>query len=130
MGRLELRRGQLEAARERLSTALELQQQLGDVTGLARTTAALADLYAMANRFEEAAALLDNSVALNFEKGSPIGLAFNRQALAALYDTTARGSGPQAEKLQGVLRQVENRLVQAESTLGRLLLPGESDARR
>jgi len=36
------------------------------------------------NRLSEAATLLADSSALNFEKGSPIGLAFNRRAFDAL----------------------------------------------
>ena len=72
-GRLELARGRTEAASQHLSAALRLQRELGDIIGLARSTAALADVLAMAGRLEEAAALLADSVALNFEKGSPIG---------------------------------------------------------
>lgn len=42
LGRLELRLGNLDAASRRLEDARQLQQQLGDSIGLARSTAALA----------------------------------------------------------------------------------------
>jgi tetratricopeptide (TPR) repeat protein len=125
MGRLELQRGQLQAAQERLSAALTLQQQIGDVTGLARSAAALADLFVRAGRPGEATALLADSIRLNFQKGSSIGLAFNRRAVDALTQAVAPGQGPGAEQLRRALHEVEGRLTQAESVLGRLVLPGE-----
>jgi tetratricopeptide (TPR) repeat protein len=126
MGRLELQRGQLQAAQERLSAAFEQQRQIGDVTGLARSTAALADLFVRAGQPGEAIALLANSIALNFQKGSPIGLAFNRRAFDALTQAAAQGQGVGAEQLRGALHEVESRLTQAEAVLGRLVLPGEA----
>ena len=126
MGRLELQRGQLPAAQERLAAALELQQQLGDVTGLARSTAALANLYVRTGQLGDAMALLANSITLNFEKGSPIGLAFNRRALDALANVAGQAHGPETESVRSALAEVESRLVQAESVLGRLVLPGEA----
>jgi tetratricopeptide (TPR) repeat protein len=129
MGRLELQRGQPAAAQERLSAALELQRQLGDVTGLARSTAALADLYGMTGRLGEAVALLADSITLNFEKGSPLGLAVNRRALEALAHAAAQAQGPGAERLQDAVAEVERRLVRAESVLGRVVLPGEDPGR-
>jgi tetratricopeptide (TPR) repeat protein len=125
MGRLELQRGQLQAAQERLSAALNLQQQLGDVTGLARSTAALADLCVRTDRLSDALALLADSITLNFEKGSPLGLAFNRRALDTLATTVARTQGPGVENVRNALTEVESRLAQAESIFGRLVLPGE-----
>ena len=126
MGRLELQRGQLQAAQERLAAAFDRQRQIGDVTGLARSAAALADLFVRAGRPGEAIALLADSIALNFEKGSPIGLAFNRRAFATLAQAAAQVHGPEAERLRGALHEVESRLTQAESVLGRLVLPGEA----
>jgi len=64
MGRLALQQGHLEAAQERLMAALTLQRQLGDVVGLARSTAALADLCMRAGQFDNAVALLANSITL------------------------------------------------------------------
>ena len=126
MGRLAIQHGKLEVAQERLTAALNLQQQLGDVTGLARSTAALADLCMLAGQFDDAVALLTNSITLNFEKGSPIGLAFNRQTLGALAKAATQAHSPSAEKLRGALADVEGRLAQAESVLGRVRLPGEA----
>jgi tetratricopeptide (TPR) repeat protein len=127
MGRLELQRGQHTAARERLSAALDLHRQLGDVIGLARSTAALANLCGMTGRLSEAVALLADSINLNFQKGSPLGLAVNRRALEALVRTAAQDQGPEAERLQSAVAEVERRLVQAESILGRMVLPGVED---
>ncbi len=126
IGRLELQRGQLPAAQERLAAALELQRQHGDVTGLARSTAALADLFVRAGRLGDAIALLTNSIALNSDKGSPIGLAFNRRALNVLAQATSQIRGPEAEQLRGAVAEVEHRLSQAEAVLGRVVLPGET----
>ena len=126
MGRLMLQQGNLKAAQERLTAALKLQQQLGDVAGLARSTAALADLCMMTGQLDDALALLADSIMLNVEKGSPIGLAFNRHTLGALTRAAAQTHDPGAERLRGALADLENRLVQAESVLGRVGLPGEA----
>ena len=126
MGRLALQQRHLEVAQERLMAARNLQQQLGDVAGLARSTAALADVCMLAGQFEHAVALLAHSITLNVDKGSPIGLAFNRQALGALTRAAAQASGPDAEQLRGAVADLENRLAQAESVLGRVGLPGEA----
>jgi tetratricopeptide (TPR) repeat protein len=124
-GRLELRRSRLEAAHQSLAAAIEMQQQIGDVTGLARSTAALADLYMAAGRLGDAAALLADSIALNVEKGSPIGLAFNRRTFDLLSRTAAQAHGVGSERLQSAIADVAGRLSQAEAALGRLVLPGE-----
>jgi tetratricopeptide (TPR) repeat protein len=124
MGRLALQQGYLEGAQERLMAALTLQRQLGDVAGLARSTAALAELCMRAGQFDNAIALLANSITLNVEKGSPIGLAFNRHTLGALAKAAAQAYGPGSAQLQGALADIEGRLAQAESVLGRVGLPG------
>ena len=129
MGRLELQRGQLQAAQEYLSAAFAQQRQIGDIIGLARSTAALGELCVRTGRLDEAVALLSESVTLNFEKGSPLGLAFNRRALDALVHATTQGHGPDTEKFRAALQEVEERLAHAEVVLGRLGLPGESDRR-
>lgn len=120
MGRLELKRGRLERAAERLSAAMQIQEGIGDVLGLARTTAALSEVLAASGRYREAFAVLGDSVALNLEKGSPIGLAFNRRALDALSRSAPAGAG-----VDEALKEVAGRLVDAESVLGRIVLPGE-----
>jgi tetratricopeptide (TPR) repeat protein len=128
MGRLALQQGHLEAAQERLTAALHLQQQLSDVSGLARSTAALADLCMLTGQLGDAVSLLADSIMLNGEKGSPIGLAFNRQTLGALARAVAQAQDPGAERLQGAVADLESRLAQAESILGRVGLPGEAGA--
>ena len=122
MGRLELRKGRLERARERLVEAVQLEEAIGDLVGLARSTAALSELLAASGRYQEALGVLGDSVSLNFEKGSPIGLAFNRRALDAL----AR-SASDAGQAGAALGEVERELAEAESVLGRMKLPGEAD---
>ncbi len=129
MARIELQRGQPAAAQERLSAALTLQRQLGDVIGLARSTAALADMYSRMGRLGEALSLLANSITLNFEKGSLVGLAVNRRALEGIVTAAAQAQGPEAERLQNAVAEVERRLGQAESVLGRVELPGGEGSR-
>jgi tetratricopeptide (TPR) repeat protein len=118
MGRLELGRGRLEAAQGRLLTALQLQKQLGDVTGLARTTGALAEVYIASHQLNEAARLLNDSVELNFEKGSPIGLGFNRRVLEMLQQAADEIQTMKTVTLRTTLREIEHRLTQAEAVLG------------
>jgi tetratricopeptide (TPR) repeat protein len=118
MGRLELRKGRLDRARERLAAAVEAEETLGDLVGLARSTAALSELLAQSGRLEDALTVLSDSITLNFEKGSPIGLAFNRRALDAL--TRVVGDSP-------TLGEARARLEVAENVLGRMKLPGEGD---
>ena len=124
MGRLALQRGELAVAQERLTAAFELQRQLGDVAGLARSTAALAELCMRAGQLDQAVALLAHSITLNFDKGSPIGLAFNRHTLGALTHAVAQAQGPETVELRDALADLEGRLTQAESVLGRVGLPG------
>ena len=83
-------------AQERLTAAFKLQRQLGDVAGLARSTAALADLCMRTGQLDQAVALLADSITLNVDKGSPIGLAFNRHTLGALTRAAAQAQGPDA----------------------------------
>jgi hypothetical protein len=98
------------------------------VPGLARSTAALADLCMRAGQLDNAVALLANSITLNLEKGSPIGLAFNRHTLGALTKAAAQAQGPDAMQLRDALADAEGRLAQAESVLGRVGLPGEASS--
>ncbi|TCO79272.1 hypothetical protein EV699_12050 [Plasticicumulans lactativorans] len=119
-GRLQLRQGQIEAARQALLTAAELQNTLGDVTGLARTTEALAELLTRTGQAEQAAAALGDSIALNVEKGSPIGLAFNRRALEALVAAGAHGRSAPGGTLEPLLDELQRRLNEAEAMLGRV----------
>ena len=123
MGRLELRKGRLDRAEARLKAAVEVEESLGDLVGLARSTAALSELLVATGRHGDALAVLGDSIALNHEKGSPIGLAFNRRALAAL---AARAEASPGEK--AAVAEVAQQLEEAEATLGRVALAGERDA--
>jgi tetratricopeptide (TPR) repeat protein len=123
MGRLELRKGRLDRAEARLTAAVEVEESLGDLVGLARSTAALSELLAATGRHGDALAVLGDSIALNHEKGSPIGLAFNRRALAALAARAAASPGEEA-----AVAEVAQQLEEAEATLGRVALAGERDA--
>lgn len=120
MGRLELRKGRLDRARDRLNAAIGAQEAIGDLVGLARSTAALSELLAADGRVGEALSVLADSIALNLEKGSPIGLAFNRRGLAAL--ERAAVAAPEAAE---ALAETRARLEEAEAVLGRMRLPGE-----
>lgn len=119
MGRLELRRGRLERAAERLTAAVHIQESVGDVMGLAQSTAALAEVLAAGGQVREACNLLADSIVLNFEKGSPLGVAENRKTFAAL----ARNAATKSEQA-GLLGAVEQRLAAAEKALGRIPIPG------
>ncbi len=116
MGRLELRRGQPERAADRLSAALEAQQELGDAIGLARTSASLSELLAGQGQVEGSLRLLAASIAVNREKASHAGLAFNRQALAKIKALVG-------ERGSGLCAAVEGSLLAAEKLLGRRPLP-------
>ena len=119
MGRIELRKHRLERAAERITAAVKLQESIGDVIGLARSTAALSEVLAAGGQLREALNLLGDSVVLNFEKGSPLGLAFNRRALQSFdhADIVRKGAADLHE-------EVTARLTAAEKSLGRILIPG------
>jgi tetratricopeptide (TPR) repeat protein len=120
MGRLELLRQRAEQAAEHLSRALQVQGRIGDVTGLARTTAAMSEVLTMQGLHRNALMLLGDSIALNLDKGSPIGLAFNRRAYDALRRELADVPSPD---VQGALIEAGNQLERAEGMLGRVPLP-------
>ena len=129
MGRLELARGQLDGAVDRLASALQLQSQTGDLTGLARSTAALSEVLVRDGKLRQAIELLGDSIMLNREKGSPIGLAFNRRALKAL-TATLDGQAPGnevADEIADAIVEVNSRLESAEETIGRIELPGSAE---
>lgn len=124
MGRLELAAGNLDTASERLEAALEVQSQTGDLTGLARSTGALSDVFAAQERLTDALAVLGDSITLNTEKGSPIGLAFNRRALTQLVARVADNEDPGAE-FKEMSEVIRDQLDAAENQLGRVTLPPE-----
>lgn len=118
MGRLEQLLGHTQRAATHLSEAANAQQRMGDVIGLARSTAGLADLLAETGEVEKTLQALADSVALNVEKGSPVGLAFNRATLERLRDQLP------GDQQTGVERLLEH-LARAERTLGRVPVPPE-----
>lgn len=89
MGRLELKMEQLETATKHLEAAADVQMQLGDLTGLARTTEALSEALGLRGRDGEAIELLRDSIQFNRSKGSPLGLTVNRRVYAALAERLA-----------------------------------------
>jgi hypothetical protein len=97
-----------------------VQSRIGDVTGLARTTAAMSEVLTMQGMHRNALMVLGDSIALNVDKGSPIGLAFNRRAYDALRRELADTPSPD---VQSVLIEVGSQLERAESVLGRVPLP-------
>jgi hypothetical protein len=70
--------------------------------------------------------LLADSIGLNFEKGSPLELAFNRRAFDALASAASQTHGQGSERVRSALAEAGHHLEQAESMLGRLVLPGET----
>lgn len=123
LGRLEMAAGRPKQAIEHLVAAAELQQRITDVIGLARTSAALADLANESGDHERAIRLLGGSISLNLDKGSPLGLAFNRRALDAL---VRQLSDSERRDLRDALSSVARKLEAAEATLGRVELPEEA----
>jgi tetratricopeptide (TPR) repeat protein len=109
IGRLSQLAGMLEEAAGWLRRAVDTQQQLGDVIGLARSAEALAGLHARAGQFEEALALLSDSLLLNLEKGSSRGVMYLQQSLQRLVqempDAARAGLAPAIEELH---RRIES----------------------
>ncbi|MFN7954314.1 MAG: hypothetical protein U0610_21490 [bacterium] len=119
MGRLELHRGASAAAAEHLTRAVEVQSEVGDMIGLARSSAALAEVLAAGGRLADAIAVLGDSVELNSQKGSPLGLAYNRRALERFQsrlDATTRNT------LAPELTRITTQLAEAEASFGRVHL--------
>ncbi|MFO0761990.1 MAG: tetratricopeptide repeat protein [Byssovorax sp.] len=125
MGRIELRKGRRERAMERFSSAMQVQESIGDLIGLARSTAGLAEVLRALGRHRDALGLLAESIGFNLEKGSPLGLAYNRRAFVAMLE-----GAPRTTELAALAAQVETRLAAAESVLGQISLPGERNAPR
>ncbi len=126
MGRLETARGRFEPAAEHLGVALRISRQLGDMTGLARSTAGLANLYIAAGEPAQALRSLKESIAFNVDKGSPLGLAVNRRTMDQLREAIDSDSkSPPA--LREAVREADAMLSKAESMLGRVSVPGDVD---
>lgn len=127
VGRIELRAGRLDRAVTNLTAALEAQRQIGDILGLARTTAALAEALAAAGQLGDALLLLGESIALNQAKGSPIGLSYNRRTLESLLHRLSKMPAPSAASMaaQKTAQHIEEQLLSAEELLGRVTLPSD-----
>jgi hypothetical protein len=94
--------------------------------GLARSTAALAELYIAAGRPSEALGALRESVAFNVDKGSPLGLAVNRRTLESLRSAIA-DDPRKVPALASAILEVDDALGRAEAMLGRVSVPGDVD---
>jgi hypothetical protein len=90
---------------------------------LASTTEAMALALAEQGRYGEAVGLLSESIQLNREKGSPLGLGLNRQALAALVARVQQTPERVQLALQGAFARLEQHLSLAEREVGRVRLP-------
>jgi len=105
-----------DRAAQKLLDAAAVQHQIADAVGLARTTAALADVLLRVGRITPALQALADSIALNTDTGSRIGLRFNRDGLEAL----RRGLGAEATRahLQSI-EALDQELARAEALLAR-----------
>lgn len=84
LARLELRLGNFETSARQLEDARASQLQLGDGVGLARSSAAAADLLLSRRDYARALERLADSVRLNTEKGLRAGLEANQARLQQL----------------------------------------------
>jgi tetratricopeptide (TPR) repeat protein len=109
LGRLARMRGQNEVARGLLARAFDAQQQLGDALGLARTTAALAEVLADGGKHADALRVLGDSIDLNLQTGSRQGLDYNKKGLEEL--EAQLGDAPAA--LADTMRELRARLDRA-----------------
>ncbi len=113
MGRLAMRGERHEDAAMHLEKAFDVQRRHADGVGLARTTAALSELFVRTGDRKRALVALSDSVDLNISKGSPIGLAFNLQSLAKLAE---------GDDLPG-LANLRQRIVEAQKVVGEVDTP-------
>lgn len=125
-GRLASLAGDDELAVEALEKAAVLQQRIDDAMGLARTTAARAELLQREGRTADALHLLRESIALNRAKGSPLGLAFNRRTLHELEPAAREGHSSRAAS---ELMDAQAELEAAELLHGRGTMPPSVDDR-
>lgn len=118
LGRLAVLAGDADGATRMLARATELQHRIDDAMGLARSTAAQAEVLTAAGRFDEALALLGESMALNRAKGSPLGLAYNRAALETITEVA-----PETGTILQTVRSLRSELERAEEYVGKVPLP-------
>jgi hypothetical protein len=108
LARLQLRLGHFDDCARQLEDARALQQQLGDGVGLARSSAAAADLLFSRHDYARALERLAESVRLNAEKGLRAGLEANRarlqqlgEELPDLFQDACRGLEQRVERALG-----------------------------
>ena len=118
IGRLMLLAGDRERACTEFERAVEAQLTSGDGIGLARSSAGLAEAMAAGGHLADALELIGDSIALNREKGSPVGLAYNRRVFEHLFGDTERGIGMPAKTAR-----VAALLEAAEAEIGRVPAP-------
>jgi len=119
LARLELRAQRPHKAEEHLLAALAIQEQLGDVLGLARSSAAMAEVCTATGRFEEALRRVSDSVSFNVDKGSALGLAYDRRTLQRVKATLGADAGAHATRIA----QIEAQLREATALVGEVRLP-------
>ncbi len=78
LGRLHLSQGDLAAAVAELDQALEMQAKKHDAVGLAKTTAAVADVLRQDGQYRAALSYLERSLRFNLATGSNAGIEYNR----------------------------------------------------
>lgn len=119
LGRLDALAGRHDRAEKSLRAVIELQEPTGDLIGLSRSLAALADLLHTRGRHGEALDKLGASIGCNLQKGSALGIAHNRRTLKAW-----RAAG--LDEIQRVrVGEIVRRLDEAEAVLGRASIPSE-----
>lgn len=123
LGRLETMAGRHEAAMAYLSAAGQIERELHDILGLARTTAAMSELLLAAGQLPGAVELLSESLALNIEKGSLIGLSYVRRGVEKLAQRVQTSGTDTATSR--ALHRLHDDLVAAEEHLGRVNLPSD-----
>lgn len=105
-----------DRAAQKLLDAAAVQHQIADAVGLARTTAALADVLLRVGRVTPALQALADSISLNTDTGSRIGLRFNRDGLDALRQ--GLGADAKAAHAQSIAA-LDRELARAEALFAR-----------
>jgi hypothetical protein len=112
LGRLARLKGHREEARSLLQRAFSCQQEIGDAIGLARTTAALAELLADFGLPDDALAVLANSINLNLQLGSRQGVVYNMRGL----DDLERTLGDVSPHVSVAIGEMRSRLARAAAS--------------
>lgn len=103
LGRLEAALAHTERAAQYLERAQQSQVELDDVPGLARSTAALAEVFAAQGQHGQALDQLEMSMELNLQKESAAGLGFNLESLKRLRESLPDNLQQRAQVLEARL---------------------------